>query len=249
MEYSNIFGDRKHRAHYILEDFCNKYYDRKVYNILIRKEDKIKEYINLKLKPYIDLYNQEGTIHLIKDQINKLAEYYAGKYFDTDIEPNGSMQYPDYIIDIGDYKDVYVDAKCVAYISRKYNDTDNPLVVYNNKCGQVYLAAKNILEHYQGKYNDFYRSFILYMYYNEEGYIEDVLFAPTIYAIQLKKYDWNDLNTFDFQLCAAQNGNIVLTMPTFLKKNGMLTLEEKELAIATAAYNYIQKHLEEFNND
>ena len=246
-QYSNIFGYRKYRPHYILEDFCKKYYDNEVYNILIQKEYEIKEYINNKLKPYIELYNAEGTIKLMKDQINKLAEYYAGKYFDTIIEPNGEMKYPDYIINIGKYKDVYVDAKCVAYISRKYNDTDNPLVIYNNKCGQVYLAAKNILEHYQGLDNKFYKSFVLYMYYNENGYIEDVLFVPTIYAIQLKKYDWDNLSSFEFQLCAAQNGNIVLSMPTFLKKNGMLTLEEKELAIATAAYNYIQKHQEEFN--
>ena len=86
MEYSNIFGERKYRAHIILEEFCNRYYDNEVYNILIQKENEIKEYINNKLKPYIDLYNTEGTIKLIKDQINKLAEYYAGKYFDTIIE-------------------------------------------------------------------------------------------------------------------------------------------------------------------
>ena len=248
-QYSNIFGDRKYRAHYILEEFCDRYYDKEVYNILTQEEYEIKEYVNNKLKPYIDLYNTEGTIKLIKDQINKLAEYYAGQYFNTIVEPNGEMKYPDYIINIGDHKDIYLDAKCVAYIPRKSNDTDNPLVVYNNKCGQVYLAAKNILEHYKGEDNKFYKSFILYMYYNEEGYLEDVLFAPTIYAINLKKYDWDNLNTFEFQLCAAQNGNIVLSMPTFLKKNGMLTLDEKELAIATAAHNYIQKHLEEFTDD
>ena len=244
-QYSNIFGDRKYRAHYILEEFCNRYYDIETYDILIKKENEIKEYINNELEPFIKLYTKKHCIHRL--DVPGLAEQFAGDYFMTEIEPNGKMQYPDYIINIGDHKDIYLDAKCVAFIPRKSNDTDNPLVVYNNKCGQVYLAAKNILEHYQGKDNKFYKSFILYMYYNEEGYIEDVLFAPTIYAINLKKFDWNNLDTFEFQLCAAQNGNIVLSMPTFLKKNGMLTLDEKELAIATAAYNYIQKHLEEFN--
>jgi hypothetical protein len=29
---------------------------------------------------------------------------------------------------------------------------------------------------------------------------------------------------------------------------GMLTLDEKELLIATAAHNYIEKHPEEFND-
>ena len=247
MEYSNIFGDRKHRAHYILEDFCIKYYNNEVYKNLIRWEYQIKDELNYRLEDFINLYKENDCSNVLLNDLPRLAEKFASDFFETKLEPNGKMRYPDYIINIDDYKNVYVDAKCVAYISRKYNDTDNPLVVYNNKCGQVYLAVKNILDHYQGKYNDFYRSFILYMYYNENGYIEDVLFAPTIYAIQLKKYDWNNLNTFDFQLCAAQNGNIVLTMPTFLKKNGMLTLEEKELALATAAYNYIQKHTEEFN--
>ena len=248
-EYSNIFGERKYRAHQILEEFCNKYYNWEVYNILLEHEHYLKNFLNEFIGEYVRFYKNRGTMHIFNDQINKLAEEYAARYFNVDTEPNGKNTYPDYMINFGLYKNVYVDAKCVAYISRKYNDTDNPLVVYNNKCGQVYLAAKNILEHYKGIYNKFYRSFILYMYYNEDGYIEDILFAPTIYAIQLKKYDWNDLNTFDFQLCAAQNGNIVLTMPTFLKKNGMLTLEEKELAIATATYNYIQKHLEEFIDD
>lgn len=246
-QYSNIFGERKYRAHRILEEFCNRYYDKDVYDILMSYEDKIKEYINTKLTPYIDLYHNEGTEKLIKDQINKLAEYYAGKYFDTTVEPNGEMKYPDYIIDILDYQNVYLDAKCVAYIPRKYNDSDNPLVIYNNKCGQVSLAVKNILDYYEGNDNEFYMSFILYMYYNEQGYIEDVLFAPSIYAIQLKKYDWNNLDSFEFQLCSAQNGNIVLSMPTFLKKSGMMTLDEKECAIATAARNYIKKHQEEFN--
>jgi hypothetical protein len=30
---------------------------------------------------------------------------------------------------------------------------------------------------------------------------------------------------------------------------GMLTLDEKELLVATATHNYIEKHPEEFNND
>ena len=159
------------------------------------------------------------------------------------------MRYPDYIIDIYDHKNIYVDAKCVAYIPRKSNDTDNPLVVYNNGCGQAYEAAKHILAFYNGEDDPFYLSLILYMYYNEDGYIEDVLFAPTIYAIDLMKFDWNDLSTVKFSLKAAKNSNITLSLPTFLKKMGMLTLDEKELLIATAAHNYIEKHPEEFNND
>lgn len=246
-QYSNIFGDRKYRPHYILEDFCNKYYDNEVYKDLIRWEYQIKDELNYRLEPFINLYKENDCSDVLLNDLPRLAEKFAGDFFETELEPNGKMRYPDYIIDINDFKNIYVDAKCVAYISRKYNNTDNPLVIYNNKCGQVYLAAKNILEHYQGLDNKFYKSFVLYMYYNEDGYIEDVLFVPTIYAIQLKKYDWDNLSSFEFQLCAAQNGNIVLSMPTFLKKTGMLSLEEKELAIATATYNYIQKHQEEFN--
>lgn len=249
MEYSNIFGDRKYRAHIILEEFCNRYYDNSIYKLLKLWEPSIKEYINNEIESYIDFYKSKGTTHLMKDQIAKLAEWYAGQFFDTKVEPNGEMRYPDYIINIGNYKNVYVDSKCVAYIPRKNNDTDNPLVIYNNGCGQVYEATKNILEFHKGKDNKFYLSFILYMYYNEEGYIEDVLFAPTIYAIDLMKFDWNDLSTIQFSLRAAKNGNITLSMPTFLKKMGMLTLDEKELLIATAAHNYIEKHPEEFAND
>lgn len=246
-QYSNIFGDRKHRAHYILEDYCNRYYDNKVYNILVSWEKSIKAYINNELKSFIEVYTRKNCIHRL--DVPGLAEEFAGHFFNTDIEPNGKMKWPDYIIDIDNYKNVHVDAKCVAYIPRKSNDTDNPLVIYNNGCGQAYLAAKNILDFYKGEYNNFYMSFILYMYYNENGYIEDVLFMPTIYAIDLKEYNWDDLSTFNFSLRAAKNGNITLSLPTFLKKNGMMTLDEKELAIATAAYNYIQKNSEEFNND
>ena len=63
------------------------------------------------------------------------------------------------------------------------------------------------------------------------------------------KFDWNDLSTIQFSLRSAKNGNITLSMPTFLKKMGMLTLDEKELLIATATHNYIEKHPEEFAND
>ena len=249
MEYSNIFGDRKYRAHIILEEFCNRYYDLEVYFDLIRWEDQIKDDLNYRLERYIELFKKDDCLDVLQSNLPKLAEKFAGDWFGTEVEPNGKMRYPDYIIDIYDYKDVYVDSKCVAYIPRKNNDTDNPLVIYNNGCGQAYEATKNILEFYQGKDNKFYLSFILYMYYNEEGYIEDVLFAPTIYAIDLMKFDWNDLSTVQFSLRAAKNGNITLSMPTFLKKMGMLTLDEKELLIATAAHNYIEKHPEEFTND
>ena len=34
MEYSNIFGYRKYRAHIILEEFCNRYYDNSIYRLL-----------------------------------------------------------------------------------------------------------------------------------------------------------------------------------------------------------------------
>ena len=247
-QYSNIFGDRKYRAHQILEDFCNRYYDYEVYTDLIRWEYQIKDDLNYRLERYIELFKEDDCLDVLQSNLPKLAERFAGDWFGTEIEPNGKMRYPDYIIDIYDYKDVYIDAKCVAYIPRKANDTDNPLVIYNNGCGQAYEAAKNILEFYQGKDNKFYQSFILYMYYNEEGYIEDVLFAPTIYTIDLVKFDWNDLSTVKFSSKAAKNSNITLSMPTFLKKMGMFTLDEKELAVATAAYNYIQKHPEEFND-
>ena len=248
-QYSNIFGDRKYRAHQILEDFCNRYYDHETYIDLIRWERQIKDDLNYRLEPFINLYKENDCLDVLGNDLPRLAERFVADWLETDLEPNGKMRYPDYIIDIYDYKNVYIDAKCVAYIRRNNNDTDNPLVVYNNGCGQSYEAAKNILEFYQGKDNKFYQSFIIYMYYNEEGYIEDTLFCPTIYAIDLKKYDWNDLESIQFALRAAKNGNITLSLPTFLKKMGMLTLDEKELLIATAAHNYIEKHPEEFNND
>lgn len=248
-QYSNIFGDRKYRAHQILEEFCNRYYDHETYIDLIRWERQIKDDLNYRLEPFINLYKENDCLDVLGNDLPRLAERFVADWLGTDLEPNGKMRYPDYIIDIYDYKNVYIDAKCVAYIPRKSNDTDNPLVIYNNGCGQAYEAAKNILEFYQGKDNKFYQSFIIYMYYNEEGYIEDALFCPTIYAIDLMKFDWDDLNTIQFSLRAAKNGNITLSLPTFLKKMGMLTLDEKELLIATAAHNYIEKHPEEFNND
>ena len=249
MEYSNIFGDRKYRAHEILEQFCNRYYDNELYKDLIRFERQIKDDLNYRLEPFINLYKENDCSDVLLNDLPRLAEKFAGDFFETELEPNGKMRYPDYIIDIYDHKNIYVDAKCVAYIPRKSNDTDNPLVIYNNGCGQVYEAAKHILAFYNGEDDPFYLSFILYMYYNEDGYIEDVLFCPTIYAIDLMKFDWNDLSTVKFSLKAAKNSNITLSLPTFLKKMGMLTLDEKELLIATAAHNYIEKHPEEFNND
>ena len=246
MEYSNIFGERKYRAHLILEEFCNKYYDNSIYRLLKLWEPCIKEYVNDRLKRYIEIFNEDGCLDVLQSNLPKLAEKFAGDWFGVEVEPNGKMRYPDYIINICKYENIYVDAKCVAYIPRNNNDTDNPLVIYNNGCGQAYEATKNILEFYQGKDNKFYKAFILYMYYNEEGYIEDVLFAPTIYAIDLMKFDWDDLNTVRFSVKGAKNGNITLSMPTFLKKMGMLTLDEKELLIATAAHNYIETHPEEF---
>lgn len=246
MEYSNIFGDRKYRAHYILEDFCNRYYDNNIYKILVSWENFIKTYVNNELKSFIEVYTRKNCIHRL--DVPGLAEEFAGHFFNTNIEPNGKMKWPDYIIDIDNYKNVHIDAKCVAYMARKSNDTDNPLVVYSNGCGQTYEIVKHILSFYNNENDPFYLSFILYMYYNEDGYIEDVLFCPTIYAINLKKYEWNNLDSFNFKTKGAKNSIVTLSMPTFLKKHGMLTLDEKELTIATAAYNYIQKHIEEFNN-
>ena len=63
---------------------------------------------------------------------------------------------------------------------------------------------------------------------------------PTIYAINLRKYDWNDLNSFMFGTKGATNSNIALSLPSFLKKMGMMDLDEKELALETATYNYLK---------
>ena len=101
----------------------------------------------------------------------------------------------------------------------------------------------------KGNDNKFYQSFILYIYYNEEGYIEDILFSPTIYALDLMKFDWDDLSTMQFSSKGAKNSNVTLSLPTFLKKMGMPTLDEKELLIATASHNYIENNLEEFNTN
>lgn len=247
-QYSNIFGWRKYRMHYINEDFCNKFYDLEAYDILVSQEDAIKNYINDHLRSYIELYKKEGTLSLFQDQIDKLAEHYAGQYFDTDVEPNGKMKYPDYIIHIGKWRDVYVDAKCVAYIPRKTSKNNQPILKYNNACGQIKEVVNNILAYYRGEDNKFYKSFIIFIYYNEDGYVEDILFCPTIYALKLKNFDWNDLDSFNFNTKGTKNLNVTIGLPSFLVKNGMMTLEEKELSIATAAHNYIEKHPEEFNN-
>lgn len=247
-QYSNIFGERKYRAHNILQEFCNKYYDNELYKDLIRWEYQIKDDLNYRLKDFIDLYKENDCLDVLQNDLPRLAERFVADWLGTNLEPNGKMRYPDYIVDIYDHKNVYIDAKCVAYIPRNNNDTDNPLVIYNNGCGQAYEAAKHILAFHNGEDDPFYKSFIIYIYYNEDGYIEDTLFCPTIYAIDLKKYDCENLDSVEFSLRAAKNGNITLSLPTFLKKMGMLTLEEKELLIATAAYNYIQKHPEEFND-
>lgn len=248
MEYSNIFGYRKYRAHNHLEDFCNRYYDKDVYNYLIENETKIKNYINNELDDYIEVYRNKGTLHLMTDQVAKLAEHYAGEFFETETEPNGKMKWPDYIINIYGYANIHLDAKCVAYIPRKSNP-DKPSVVYHNSCGQSYEITKHILNYYNGIDDPFYLSFVLLMYYNESGYLEDVLFYPMIMAIGLKKFNWNKLSTIKFSSKGAKNSNVTLFLPTFLEKKGMYTLDEKELLIATAAHNYIEKHPEEFAND
>lgn len=241
-EYSNIFGERKYRAYQILEEFCNKYYDNKLYNTLIRWENHIKEDLNYRLKTFINLYKDNDCLDVLESQIPKLVEKFVADWLVTDVEPNGKNKYPDYIIDVYDYKNIYIDAKCVAYISRKYNDTDNPILVYNNGCGQIKETAENILAHYNGEYNSFYRSFILFIYYNEDGIIEDTIFMPTIYAINLRAYNWDDLNSFMFGVKGATNSNITISLPSFLKKTGMMDLEEKECALATATYNYLKNN-------
>ena len=64
---------------------------------------------------------------------------------------------------------------------------------------------------------------------------------PMIYCIRLRKIDWDDLNSFQFLCKSKGNFNICIGLPSFMQKTGMLTLEEQELAIATATYNYINK--------
>ena len=88
-QYSNIFGDRKYRAHQILEDFCNRYYDHETYIDLIRWERQIKDDLNYRLEPFINLYKENDCLDVLGNDLPRLAERFVADWLETDLEPNG----------------------------------------------------------------------------------------------------------------------------------------------------------------
>jgi len=232
LKYSEIFGFRKHRAYYILEDFCNKYYDHDVYDYLYDKSEKLKDYLNHDIQEAI-----KNSDYRIKIDIPGTIENFNASFFDGKHVPNGEYQWPDHIIDIFKYKNVHIDTKCVLVDDSKYI-TD---FSYNNACGQIKEVSDHILNHWNNNDDDFYRSFVTFVYYTKSGKILDTIIMPIIYCIYLRKFDWNDLNSFNFSCKSNGNFNVRIGLPSFILKTGMLTLEEQELAIATATNNYINK--------
>lgn len=236
IQYSPIFGYRKHRALYILEDFCNKYYDRSVYEYFVDKMPIMYDYLcnhihnsimDVKTKyPYMEI-NIPLTIE------NLVAKFIGGQH-----TPNGEFNFPDHIVDILNYKNVHLDTKTVM--------VDNE-ISYNNSCGQIKEIANHILNHYNGNDDEFYKSFVVYVYYTSKGEILDIMVMPMVYCIKLRKFDWDNLDSFYFSMKSIGNFNVEIGLPSYLQKTGMLSLEEKELAIGTATYNYFKKYSDNLN--
>ena len=239
LNYSEIFGYRKHRAYYILEDFCNKHYDHQVYDYLYSKSEKLKDYLNHDIQEAI-----KNADPRIKVDIPGTIENFNASFLGGEHVPYGDYAWPDHIIDILNYKNVHVDTKCVLVDDSK----DKIEFSYNNACGQIKEVADHILNHWNNNYDDFYRSFVIFVYYTKSGKILDALIIPMIYCISLRKFNWNDLNSFNFLCKSNGNFNVCIGLPSFMQKTGMLTLEEQELALATATYNYINKLNETKNN-
>jgi len=239
INYSPIFGYRKHRAYYVLEDFCNKYYDHRVYDYLYDKSEKLKDYLNHDIPEAIKNSDPRIKIDIPGTIENFNADFIGGKHV-----PNGDYDWPDHIIDILDYKNVHIDTKCVLV-----ENLDNSVKFsYNNGCGQIKEISNHILNQWKNNDDAFYTSFIIFVYYTSSGEILDTLIMPMIYCINLRKFYWDDLNSFKFLCKSNGNFNVCIGLPSFTKKTGMLRLEEQEMAISTATYNYREKHSIEFKN-
>lgn len=230
INWSPVFGYRKYRILNILSDFCNKYYNNDLYEHFLSQLDIMYDYISKEMDDIIKSMHPKSVLNIPATIEKLVADFIGGQHI-----PNGEYNWPDHIVDILDYKNVHLDTKCVQ--------VDNDSVIYSNSCGQMTEVANHILNHYKEINDDFYLSFIVYIYYTKEGKILDVMIVPMIYGIRFKKYDWNDLSTFKFAQKSNGNFNVPLCLPSFLEKNGMMTLEEKELALATATYNYYEGNI------
>ena len=240
--YSEIFGYRKYRAYYILEDFCNKYYNHDMHDYLYNKSENLKSYLTHNIQKCINNCDPHIKIDIPGTIENFNASFIGGIHV-----PNGEYQWPDHIIDILSYKNIHIDTKSVLVD----NSGDKVIFSYNNACGQIKEVSDHILNHWNNNDDAFYKSFIIFVYYTKLGEILDTLIMPMIYCINLRKFDWDNLNSFNFLCKSNGNFNICIGLPSFMKKTGMLNLEEQELALATATYNYInksQKHGKEICN-
>lgn len=252
LNYSPIFGYRSHRLDYILEDFCNRYYDCHIYFLLKLLEVDLRKTITNK---QIKLYDEDGDEYSL-DSIepgryieNKIFKFLRGKYGNNaNHEPNGHNTFPDYSINFAGYN-IYFDSKAVLCKPIKNPTEDMPIYVpsYNNGGGNESEVVNNILDFYNDNWNNFYMSFIIYTYYDETGYIIDVKIVPMIYCLSIPSQNW-ELDKIRFNIKSrgtdgqVKNSNVTIGLPSFTCKSGMNTLDEQELLVAIATYNYIEKY-------
>lgn len=244
INYSPTFGYRKHRAYYILEDYCNKYYNERFYLKLTDIIDKLTENTQHSIDKKTECHDDIEEVRLdtcFENSVNEILD--CIKY------PNKKFNFPDHMIKDDEFGDVWIDTKSVLCTK---NNNGTYETKYNNSGGQINSVTEHILNHWSEKNDLYYKSFIIFIYYAIEDnkvIVLDVMIAPTIYTLYLRKYDWNDLSTIKFATKSKTNLQIPIGLPSFTSKTGMKSLEEQELALATATYNYIEKHPTEFKND
>ena len=228
--WSPVFGERRYRANRILKEFCYFYYREDYYNKLLELEEFIKENITKEINAYVK-YQHDGGYEIYGDYGSIIEGFIGDKILKTPREPNGKNKFPDYKIN-----GICFDSKAVMW--------DN--YSYNNSCGSIQEISKHIIDHLNGDNNEFYKSFIIFTYYTSNGEILDVKIMPMISAIYVTHKDWKP-ETMKFVIKSAgdnvsgpKNTNVTLKLPSFLKKNGYLySIEEQELLIMTATYNYL----------
>ena len=248
--YSPIFGYCSHRLDYILEDFCNRYYDHHIYFLIKLLEADLRKTITNK---QIKLYDEDGDEYSV-DSIepgryieNKIFKFLYGKYGNNaNHEPNGKNTFPDYSLNLFGYN-IYLDSKAVLCKSIDNPSIDMPLYSpqYNNGGGNESEIVNHIIDYYNGNWNKFYMSFIIYTYYNDDGLIIDIKIVPMIYCLSVPTKNWQ-LDQIKFNIKSrgtdgqVKNSNVILGLPSFTQRTGLNTLDEQELLIATAAYKYIE---------
>jgi len=263
--YSEYFGNRKHRIMEVIYDACLKYYDISLYkeienlldsNIL---NDKIQNELNIIINNHLNLGPEREIEELNLDVIfENVVNKVLSHIYNTQQHPNGKMNFPDHKIEHPKFGEIFIDTKGVL-VKKIYDENNNPVIdengfqkyeypSINNACGSMDTLAKNIYMQYVTNDNKIYKSFILFIFHDEDGNILDSIIVPTIYCIRLKKYNWekNKLSSVLFAKKSNSNFNVPLWLPNFLQKRGWFTFEEKELLVATATYNYIEKNKPEW---